>query len=184
MTTKQTKAVKQTLTVTAHGKRAKELAELHIHGLSLTEAMQDIVKAEHAANKKAGRECGTVRSGDEFMCTLQAELIASGRYKEGSKALANLMSQVRKAVNTGTAFKHASSEKAAKESQAKKTRGARQSVGEKAVVKLTIVKDAQTYDVAQGLREAFNGMKANDAYVELAAFLIDALDEFQGESKA
>jgi hypothetical protein len=182
MTTKQT--TKQTttkvLTVTAHGERARELAKLHIQGISLTEAMDKIVKAEHAANEKAGRECGTVKSGDEFMVTLQSELIESGRYKTGSKTLANLMSRVRQAVNNGTAFQHASSEKAAKEAAAKKTRGARQSVGEKSVVKLTIVKDAQAFDVAQGLREAINDTKFRESYGELAAFLTDALNEFQG----
>lgn len=181
MTTKaNAKTFKQTLTATQHSARGSLLAKLHLQGVSLTDSMQDIVKDEHAANTKEGRTCGTVRSGDEFMCTLQGKLIESGRYEEGSKALANLMSQVRKAVNTGSAFKHASSEKAAKESQAKKTRSARQSVGEKSVVKLTIVKDAQPYDVAQGLRESFNDAKFRDGYAELAAFLIDALDEFQG----
>lgn len=178
MTTKQNTNV---LTVTAHGERAKELAELHLKGISITEAMQGIVTAEHAANKKAKRKCGTVSSGDEFMVTLQSELIESGRYKAGSKALANLMSQVRKAVNAGTAFKHASSEKAAREAAAKKTRGARQSVGEKSVVKLTIVKDAQPFDVAQGLRDAINSEKFRESYAELAAFLTDALNEFQGQ---
>ena len=182
MTTKQTtkKVTANVLTVTAHGERAKELAQLHIQGISLTEAMGKIVKAEYTANKKAGRECGTVKSGDEFMVTLQTELITSGRYKAGSKALANLMSRVRQAVNNGTAFQHASSEKAAKEAAAKKTRGARQSVGEKSVVKLTIVKDAQAFDVAQGLREAINDTKFRESYGELAAFLTDALNEFQG----
>ena len=184
MTTKQTTTQVTTpnvLTVTAHGKRAKELAKLHIQGISLTEAMGKVVKAEHAANEKAGRECGTVKSGDEFMVTLQSELIECGRYKAGSKALANLMSQVRKAVNNGTAFKHASSEKATREAAAKKTRGARQSVGEKSVVKLTIVKDAQAFDVAEGLREAINSEKFRENYAELAAFLTDALNDFQGQ---
>jgi hypothetical protein len=88
------------------------------------------------------------------------------------------MSRVRQAVNNGTAFQHASSEKAAKEASTK--RGARQSVGEKSVVKLTIVKDAQAFDVAQGLREAINDTKFRESYGELAAFLTDALNEFQG----
>ena len=178
MTTKQTTT--NVLTVTAHGKRAKELAKLHIRGITITEAMQGIVSEEYAANKKAKRKCGTVSSGDEFMVTLQSELIESGRYKAGSKTLANLMSRVRQAINNGKAFQHASSEKAAKEAAAKKTRGARQSVGEKSVVKLTIVKDAQAFDVAQGLREAINDNKFRESYGELAAFLTDALNEFQG----
>ncbi len=186
MTTKQTtkQVTTNVLTITSHGKRAKELAKLQLQGLSLTEAMDKIVKAEHAANQKAGRECGTVKSGDEFMVTLRSELIASGRYSDKTsgkkKTLDNLISRVRQAVNNGTAFQHASSEKAAKEAAAKKTRGARQSVGEKSVVKLTIVKDAQAFDVAQGLREAINDTKFRESYGELAAFLTDALNEFQG----
>jgi hypothetical protein len=46
------------------------------------------------------------------------------------------------------------------------------------VVKLTIVKDSDINEVAQGLREALEGKR--DQYAELVAFLIDALDEFEG----
>jgi hypothetical protein len=187
MTTKQTtkQVTTNVLTMTDHGKRGCELAGLHLQGLTLSEAMGKVCIAEYKANQKENRTCGTVRSGDEFMVATRNALIDSGKYKLDKagkcKRLDNLMSDIRKAVNTGMIFEHNNgSEKAAKEAAAKKTRGARQSVGEKSVVKLTIVKDAQAFDVAQGLREAINDTKFRESYGELAAFLTDALNEFQG----
>ena len=188
MTTKQNtaKTTANILSVTAHGKRGIELAKLHLQGLTLADAMDKVCIAEFKANEKEGRECGTVRSGDEFMVATRDALIDSGKYKLDKagkcKRLDNLMSDIRKAVNTGMTFKHNNGSDKASDSKvtASTKRGARQSVGEKSVVKLTITKDAQAFDVAQGLREAINSEKFRESYGELAAFLTDALNEFQG----
>ena len=188
MTTKQTtaKTTSNVLTMTDHGKRGFELAGLHLQGLTLSEAMGKVCIAEYKANQKENRTCGTVRSGDEFMVATRNALIDSGKYKLDKagkcKRLDNLMSDIRKAVNTGMTFEHNNGSDKAKDGKdtASTKRGARQSVGEKSVVKLTIVKDAQAFDVAQGLREAINDTKFRESYGELAAFLTDALNEFQG----
>jgi hypothetical protein len=185
MTTKTTKQVKNVLAITEHGARGSLLAGLHLKGLSISEAISEVCMDEYKANQKEGRKCGTIRSGDEFMIATRNALIESGRYTEGCKTLKNIMSNVRKAVNLGAAYSHNNgsdngSDKA-KTGKASKSRGARQSVGEKSVVKLTIVKDAQAYDVAEGLREAINSEKFRESYAELAAFLTDALNEFQGQ---
>ena len=188
MTTKQTtkQTTVNTLSVTAHGKRGEELAQLHLQGLTLSESMGKVCITEYKANQKEGRACGTVRSGDEFMISTRNALLASGKYKLDKagkcKALDNLMSNIRKAVNTGMTFSHNNGSDKASDSKVKAStkRGARQSVGEKSVVKLTITKDAQAFDVAEGLRSAINDEKFRDSYGELAAFLTDALNEFQG----
>lgn len=184
MTTKQNTA-KSTVavTVTAHGLRGIKLAGLYEDGCKISDAMTAVCTLEAKANLKEGRTCGTVRSGDEFMVSTRNALIASGRFKLDKKGICrnldNYMSKVRAAVNGDGVYKHnkASDSKAT----ASTKRGARQSVGEKSVVKLTIVKDAQPFDVAQGLRDAINSEKFRESYAELAAFLTDALNEFQGQ---
>lgn len=185
MTTKPLAVKANVLTVTAHGKRGIELAGLYEDGCLISEAMTAVCTLEAKANLKEQRTCGTVRSGDEFMVSTRNALIASGRFKLDKKGICrtldNYMSKVRGAVNGDGVYKHNKDKDESSKATASTKRGARQSVGEKSVVKLTIVKDAQAYDVAQGLREAINSEKFRESYAELAAFLTDALNEFQGE---
>lgn len=183
MATKST-AVK-TVTVTAHGLRGIKFAGLYVEGCQISDAMTAVCTLEAKANLKEQRSCGTVRSGDEFMVSTRNALIASGRFKLDKKGICrtldNYMSKVRGAVNGDGVYKHNKDKDESSKATASTKRGARQSVGEKSVVKLTIVKDAQAFDVAQGLREAINSEKFRESYAELAAFLTDALNEFQGE---
>jgi len=108
--------------------------------------------------------------------TLQSDCKIMGAFiKElahlGEQSIKNISTQFRGAVNEGKLFdlnKNRTEKKSTETSATKPT------------VKLIIVKGTDSYDVATGLRSAVNDKMFRESYGELAAFLIDALDEFEG----
>ena len=120
-----------------------------------------------------GKKIGTVKSGDAVMI----------RFKEAQEKLGTLKPQTinnnlvtfRKAINEGKAY-DVNAIRKAKGSQA----------GKGKVAPTTGVKfkgDAKLDDIVKGLRSMFNKFKENDKTTSLASYLIDALDDFEGESK-
>jgi hypothetical protein len=146
---------------------AAQVASFKAQGDSFTAKANETAAALHKHCKKSKITVGTMKSDCVIMAAFVAE---ASKYYDG-KVLENLCSTFRKAVNTGSDFSHNPNRK---KSGAKTTKSA-ESV---AVVKLTIVKDSDINEVAQGLREALEGKR--EQYAELVAFLIDAIDEFEG----
>jgi hypothetical protein len=169
MTTKhkENKAV----VLTASELRAVKIADLIKSGDTIGESMNAVCQAERKARKN--KPLGTVRSADAFMVRLNERLVELGY--TGS-TLANKLTAVRIAVNEGKPFAHKPyaqpAKKGAKPSKANET---------KPTVKLVIVKDATPKQVADGLRQAVNDKAFRESYSALAAFIVDALDEFDGE---
>lgn len=147
---------------------ATEVALCKAQGDALTYKVNELAGSIHKYVKKTGIKVGTMKSDCAIMGAFVAE---ASKYYTNSKVLENLCSTFRKACNTGSDFSHNPNRK---KSGAKTTKSAESG----AVVKLTIVKDSDIAEVAQGLREVFEAKR--EQYAELVAFLIDALDEFEG----
>jgi hypothetical protein len=93
---------------------------------------------------------------------------------KADQTIKNLATAFRKAVNDGVPFSMNAYRKPA--SKGAKVTKANES---KPIVKLSIVKDSSAESVSKGLRQAVEQYR--EQYAELVAFMIDALDEFDGE---
>jgi hypothetical protein len=146
---------------------AKDTASFKAQGDSFTAKANESAANLHKHCKKSGVKVGTMKSD----CAIMAGFVSVAETHYSGKVLENLCSTFRKACNTGSDFSHNPNRK---KSGAKTSKSAESA----AVVRLTIVKDSDISEVAQGLREALEGKR--EQYAELVAFLIDALDEFDG----
>ena len=169
MTTKQTKNTKATRNTFNAVSTAHDIAESI---LSVANCQAKIDEGCQVLHKRK-ITVGTLKSD----CAVMAEFVRT--LESGGKAeqtIKNYATAFRKAVNEGLPFSMNAYRKASKT-------GARtaKSSEESATVRLTVRKGADAYEVAQGLREAVNDEKFRDSYAELAAFLIDALDEYEGQ---
>jgi hypothetical protein len=162
-------AVKTTVKSFNAVETAKLAADCNAKAGTFSAMANDHAQAIHKYVKKAGLTVGTMKSD----CAIMAAFVSVAGIAATGKVLENLCSTFRKACNTGSAFSHNPS-RDAKKKGAKTSKSAETA----AVVKLTIVKDSDINEVAQGLREALEGKR--EQYAELVAFLIDALDEFEG----
>lgn len=170
MTTKQTtKAVKTTVKPFDAVATAKLAADCNAKAGSFSKQANEYAQAIYRNNKPKKILVGTMKSD----CAIMQGFISISEKTAQGKVLENLCSTFRKACNTGSPFSHNPS-RDAKKKGAKTSKSAEKP----AVVKLTIVKDSDISEVAQGLREALEGKR--EQYAELVAFLIDALDEFEG----
>ena len=169
------KSNKQAIPTTS-AQRGAELAKVIKSGDSIGQSMNDICKAEHKARK--GQNVGTVKSEDPFMVSLNNGLIALGY--TGS-TLANKLTAVRKACNEGGEFQHKPyakpKAKGAKPAQGK----GKQAKAEKAGLTVTLTGEPSAEEVASVFRKFLNKIKGNEKYTELASFMIDGLNEFDGE---
>jgi hypothetical protein len=91
----------------------------------------------------------------------------------GEQSIKNVSTQFRGAVNEGKVF-DLNKNRAEKKGATTKTTSTR------SPVKLTVIKGTDSYNVSKGLRDAINDKMFRENYAELAAFLVDALDEFEG----
>lgn len=158
--------------------RGAQLAEVIKSGDSIGSTMNEICKAEHKARK--GKPVGTVKSEDVFMVELNKGLIALGY---SGSTLANKLTAVRKACNEGGEFQHKPyakpKAKGAKPAQGK-AKGSKAS-DEKTGLTVTLTGEPSAEEVAGVFRKFFNKIKGNEKYTELASFMIDGLNEFDGE---
>jgi len=138
-------------------------------------AQAEIDKNCQAIRKaRKSKPLGTVKSGCAVMIRFTEVLSKAGKSEQTVK---NYATAFRKAVNDGVAFSmNAYRAKASKGSQA----------GKGKAVATTGVKfkgDAKLDDIVKGLRNMFNKFKENDKTASLASYLVDALDDFEGDQK-
>ena len=146
---------------------AKDTASFKAQGDSFTAKANESASALHKYCTKAKIKVGTMKSD----CVIMAGFVSVAETYYSGKVLENLCSTFRKACNTGSDFSHNPNRK---KSGAKTSKSAESA----SVVRLTIVKDSDISEVAQGLREVFEAKR--EQYAELVSFLIDAIDEFEG----
>lgn len=126
-------------------------------------------KALHKLLK--GKKLGTVKNGDAVMIRFTETLADAGKSEQTVK---NYATAFRKAVNDGVPFSMNAYRAAGK-------RGTKSSEANTISVKLTIKGEPTESEVATMLRDAVNAEKFRESYATLAAFLVDALDEYDGE---
>jgi hypothetical protein len=183
MTTKANTKVVKTTPTTVHAEnkaiklsaseiRAVDLGKLIKTSDSITLSIDSVCQAERKARK--GKEVGTAKSGDAFMVRLKETLIAEGYAGESDNKLSKCLTEVRKAINEGKPFKLNSYD-------AKRT-GAKTAKSSEVKPSITIKIEGapKVEDVAKAIREAINADTFREAYSDLAAYLVDALDEFEG----
>lgn len=143
--------------------------------LAVSGAQAEIDKNCQAIRKaRKGKPLGTVKSGDAVMIRFTEALSKAGKSEQTVK---NYATSFRKAVNDGTAFSmNAYRAKASKGSQAGK--GKSESKG---ALRFEAKGEAKPDDIVKKLRELFNKLKAKDETAELASFLLDGLDEYEGK---
>lgn len=126
-------------------------------------------KALHKLLK--GKKLGTVKNGDAVMVRFTETLANAGKSEQTVK---NYATAFRKAVNDGVPFSMNAYRATGK-------RGTKSSEANTISVKLTIKGEPSESEVAGMLRDAVNAEKFRESYAQLAAFLVDALDEYDGE---
>ena len=126
-------------------------------------------KALH--NLLKGKKLGTVKNGDAVMVRFTETLANAGKSEQTVK---NYATAFRKAVNDGVPFSMNAYRASGK-------RGTKSSEANTISVKLTIKGEPTESEVATMLRDAVNAEKFRESYATLAAFLVDALDEYDGE---
>jgi hypothetical protein len=146
--------------------KASEAGNLEVTASNAKAAVNLITNELH--RKKIN--VGTLKSECKVMAAFIQPMVDAG-YAE--QTIKNRATRFRKAVNDGVAYDENAHRKTGAKTAKSEDKGS--------VVKLTIRKDAEAYDVAEGLRQAINDDKFRESYAELAAFLTDALDEFQGQ---
>jgi hypothetical protein len=157
---------------------AIQLAKDVVIGATIQATIENGIKELRVASK--GKELGTVKSGDARMIRIQETLQAS-KGKDGKvlseQTVKNYMTAIRKAYNENKPFSmNAYRAKVSKGSQAGKGKTT-------ATAGVKFKGDATLDDIVKGLRSMFNKFKENDKTTSLASYLIDALDDFEGESK-
>jgi hypothetical protein len=123
---------------------------------------------------RRNKPLGTVKSGCAVMIRFTETLAKAGKSEQTVK---NYATAFRKAVNDGVPF-------SMNAYRAKASKGAQTSKGK--TTGTTGVKfkgDAKLEDVIKGLRTMFNKFKEQDKTTSLASYLIDALNDFEGDQK-
>ena len=143
--------------------------------LTVGSAQASIDKNCQAIRKaRKGKPLGTVVKGDAVMIRFTEVLAKAGKSEQTVK---NYATAFRKAVNDGVPFSmNAYRAKASKGAQTGKGNG-------KATTGVKFKGDATLDDIVKGLRTMFNKFKENDKTASLASYLVDALDDFEGDNK-
>ena len=166
-----------TIKYTKQEQVAIQLAKDVVVGATIQSTIDNSIKELRVASK--GKELGTVKSGDARMIRIQETLQAS-KGKDGKplsdQTVKNYLTAIRNAYNNNTQFSmNAYRAKASKGSQAGK--GKPESKG----LRFEAKGEAKPDDIVKKLRELFNKLKAKDETAELASFLLDGLDEYEGK---
>lgn len=117
-----------------------------------------------------GNKLGTVKNGDAVMVRFTETLSKAGKSEQTVK---NYATAFRKACNDGVPF-------SMNAYRAKVAKGAQQGKGSGSL-RFDAKGDAKADDITKKLRDLFNKLKEREDTTELASFLIDALDEYEGE---
>jgi len=161
--------IKMTIKLSKSEERGINIANALIAGKNATATIDTECQAERKARK--GKEVGLLSSGDGFMVRINETLIKAG-WKE--QTIKNALTTVRKAVNKGEKFSLNPYRDASKKgAQTNKT----------ATTGVKFKGDAKLDDIVKGLRGMFNKFKENDKTLSLANYLIDALNDYEGDSK-
>ena len=168
MTVKSTKPVAPKFT--KQEELAINTAQTIIMVGTATSTINENCKAIRALRK--GKALGTAKSGCAVMVRFVETFDGLGKSEQTIK---NYATAFKKAVDSGIDF----SMNVYRKPKSKGANTTKSEDGKESVVKLTIAKDTSVEDFAKGLRDVLEGKR--EQYAELVAFLIDAIDEFEGK---
>jgi hypothetical protein len=147
---------------------AIEIANDIVAGATISQSINE--KGGKIRKLRKGKPLGTARSGDAVCLRFKETLEKKGL---GEQTIKNYLVDFRKMVNDGVPFNM--NPKRAKGAQTSpKAKGAK-------VNGVSFKGEAKIEDIVKGLRGLFNKMKQDDKTAELASFLLDAVDEFEGK---
>ena len=143
--------------------------------LAVQGAQAEIDKNCQAIRKaRKSKPLGTVKSGCAVMIRFTEALAKAGKSEQTVK---NYATAFRKAVNDGVPFSmNAYRAKASKGAQASKGSSASAST-----IRLEVKGEPKVEELSGALRKFLNKLKGQDQYAQLASFMLDGLDEFDGE---
>ena len=139
-------------------------------------AQAEIDKGCQAIRKaRKAKPLGTVKSGCAVMIRFTETLAKAGKSEQTVK---NYATAFRKAVNDGVPFSmNAYRAKASKGAQT----APKGSSASASTIRLEVKGEPKAEEVSGALRKFFNKLKGQDQYAPLMGFLLDGLDEFDGE---
>jgi len=126
-------------------------------------------KCQALRTMRKNKPIGTVKSGDALMIRFKESQEKLGLAEQTIK---NNLVTFRKAVNEGKKYDvnaNRNAKKGAQTTPKAKANG------------VSFKGEAKIEDIVKGLRGLFNKMKQDDKTAELASFLLDAVDEFEGK---
>jgi len=124
---------------------------------------------------RKNKPLGTVKSGDANMIRFTEVLAKAGKAEQTIK---NLATAFRKSVNDGVPFSmNAYRNKASKGAQT----SPKGSSASASTIRLEVKGEPKVEELSGAFRKFFNKLKGQDQYAQLASFLLDGLDEFDGE---
>ena len=156
-----------------------KLSNQEVLAIATAEAIVTVGTAQATIDKncqairkaRKSKPIGTVKSGCAVMVRFTETLAKAGKSEQTVK---NYATAFRKAVNDGVPFSMNAYRAPAK-------KGAKSTASNEVGVKVTLKGEPDSETVAKKLREIFNGWKKKDQHAELASFMLDALDEFEGK---
>jgi hypothetical protein len=122
---------------------------------------------------RKNKPLGTVKSGDAVMIRFKE---AQEKLGLAEQTIRNNLTTFRKAHNEGKKYDVNANRKAKGAQTAPKGSSASGST-----IRLEVKGEPKPEEVAGALRKFFNKLKGQDQYAQLASFLLDGLDEFDGE---
>jgi hypothetical protein len=168
MTVKKSNAKVANVKYTAQEVLASEVGDLVGQVGTINKTIDE--KVAKIRQLRKNKPIGTLKGGDAVMVRFHESQVARGLAEQTIK---NNCTTFRKAVNEGRAYDVNAHRKGSKGAKATKS-------GEVGV-KLTIKGEPTADEVSKALREIFNAEKFREQYAELASFMTDALDEYDGE---
>ena len=137
--------------------------------------LQATIEANRQAMVKLlkGRKLKTAKAGGAEIIRFKEELEKSGKYSE--QTVKNTCTTFLKGVNENKPFSF--NPYRAKGAQT----APKGSSASASTIRLEVKGEPKAEEVAGALRKFFNKLKGQDQYAQLASFLLDGLDEFDGE---
>mgnify|MGYP003654607842 CR=1 FL=1 len=130
-------------------------------------------KCQQIKTIRKGKPLGTVKSGDAVMIRFKE---AQEKLGLAEQTIKNNLTTFRKAVNEGKKYDVNANRKAKGAQTAPKGSSASASS-----IRLEVKGEPKTEELSGAFRKFFNKLKGQDQYAQLASFLLDGLDEFDGE---
>ena len=129
-------------------------------------------KCQQIRSLRKNKPVGTVKSGDAVMIRFKE---AQEKLGLAEQTIKNNLTTFRKAINEGKTYDVNANRKKGAQTTPKGSSASASSI------RLEVKGEPKTEELSGAFRKFFNKLKGQDQYAQLASFLLDGLDEFDGE---